>query len=111
MENGNEGIYPGALVTCSQSILMLVAFLLKHKLTDAALTDLLDILNLFLPNTFPRSKYKFYKTIQVKDSQVRSNAGLAAIKLELAKLKFFPAIKMLRIEGNNIYSDILLYFL
>lgn len=58
-------------MTCAQSILLLVAFLLKHHLTDTALTDLLDFLNLLLPNTFPASKYKFYKAIQVEDSQVR----------------------------------------
>ena len=50
--NGNEAIYRGALITCAQSILMMVAFLLKHNLTDAALNDLLNMLNLFLPNTF-----------------------------------------------------------
>jgi hypothetical protein len=70
MEHGDEVIYPGARVTRAQSLLMMVAFLLKHSLSDAALTDLLNILNLFLPNTFPQSKYKFYKDIQVDDSQV-----------------------------------------
>ena len=70
MEHGDEVIYPGAHVTCAQSLLTMVAFLLKHILSDAALTDLLNMLNLFLPNTFPQSKYKFYKDIQVDDSQV-----------------------------------------
>jgi hypothetical protein len=70
MEHGDEVIYPRAHVTCAQSILMMVAFLLKHSLSDAALTDLLNMLNLFVPNTFPQSKYKFYKDIQVDDSQV-----------------------------------------
>ncbi|XP_046841889.1 uncharacterized protein LOC124436007 [Xenia sp. Carnegie-2017] len=69
IENGDEEIYPGALITKSQSVLLLVAFLLKNNLTDAALTDLLDILSLILPSTFPSSKYKFYKAIQVEESQ------------------------------------------
>ena len=47
-------------------------FLLKHNMTDAALVDPLDILNLLLPNTFPSSKYKFYKALQLDDSQVRT---------------------------------------
>ena len=58
-------------MTRAQSILLIVAFLLKNNLTDAALTDLLDILSLFLPSTFPPSKYKFYKAIHVDDSKVR----------------------------------------
>ena len=68
--NGDDPIYPGATVTSAQSMLLLVAFLLRHNLTDSSLTDLLEILNLFLPNVFPPSKYKFYKAIQVEDSEV-----------------------------------------
>ena len=69
--NQNEVIYPGSVITSAQSIVILVAFLLKHNMTDAALIDLLDMLNMFLPSTFPSSKYKFYKAIQMEDSKVR----------------------------------------
>ena len=55
----------------AQSMLLLVAFLLRHSLTDSALTDLLEMLNLFLPSAFPPSKYKFYKAIQVEDAEVK----------------------------------------
>ena len=60
-------------MTCAQIILLLVAFLLKHNLTDAALVDLLGILNVVLPNVFPPSKYKFYKCLQVEDCQASNN--------------------------------------
>ena len=70
IENGNEYIYLGSLATHSQTILVMVTFLLKHHLTYTVLSDLLNILNLFLPNTFPASKYMFYKAIQVEDSEV-----------------------------------------
>ena len=60
-------------MTRAQIILLLVAFLLKHNLTDAALVDLLGILNVVLPNVFPPSKYKFYKCLQVEDCQASNN--------------------------------------
>ena len=60
-------------MTRAQITLSLVAFLLKHNLTDAALVDLLGILNVVLPNVFPPSKYKFYKCLQVEDCQASNN--------------------------------------
>lgn len=86
IENGDDAIYPEAHVTKAQSILLLVAFLLKHKLTDTALTDLLDILNLFLPNAFPRSKYMFYKTIHL-DNPIVSGEYAFKILLEIPTLQ------------------------
>ena len=60
-------------MTRAQIILLLVAFLLKHNLTDPALVDLLGILNVVLPNVFPPSKCKFYKCLQVEDCQASNN--------------------------------------
>lgn len=71
---------------------MLVAFLLRHNLTDAALIDLLDMLNLFLPSAFPSSKYKFYKAIQIEDSKVR---GIFQIMLLTVNPKYVSLISPL----------------
>ena len=45
---------------------MIVSFLIRHNLADETLKDLLSILNLFLPNAFPTTKYKFYKAIDIR---------------------------------------------
>jgi hypothetical protein len=63
-------IYPGANVSRSQCQLLILCFFLRHKLTDVALGDLLLLLNVLLPNTIPATKYKFYKTFQVEQSEV-----------------------------------------
>lgn len=68
----------------------MVTFLLKHHLTDATLTDLLSILNLFIPNTFPPSKYMFYKAIQVDNTQVSKPFKFLSISsLVLTAVIFF----------------------
>ena len=63
-----EPIYPGSNVTKTQSLLIILCFLLRHKLTDVALGDLLLMLNVLLP--IPSSKYKFYKSFKLEQSEV-----------------------------------------
>ena len=44
--------------------------MLRHKLIDVALSDLLVLLNTFFPETVPSTKYKFYKTFKMENSEV-----------------------------------------
>ncbi|XP_028416230.1 uncharacterized protein LOC114540149 [Dendronephthya gigantea] len=67
--NGNDPIYPGSNVTKAQSLLLILCFVLRHKLTDVALGDLLLLLNTFFPNTVPPTKYRFYKSFQLEQSE------------------------------------------
>ena len=54
---GNNPIYPGAGITRSQSLLLVMSFVLRHGLSDEALDDLLSLLNLHSPDSVPKSKY------------------------------------------------------
>ena len=65
-----EPIHPGSNVTKTQSLLLILCFLLRHKLTDVALGDLLLMLNVILPDTIPGSKYKFYNSFKLEQSEV-----------------------------------------
>lgn len=60
----NMPIYEGTDLTQNQSLLLLMSFVLKYQLTDHALSDLLSIMNLHLPNVIPETKYLFYKKFQ-----------------------------------------------
>ena len=70
MSAENEPIYPGASVTKTQSLLLLLCFTIRHKLTGVALGDLLLLLNALLPNIVPATKYRFYKSLQLEQSEV-----------------------------------------
>ena len=70
IKDGNDPIYPGSNVSKSQSLLLILCFLLRHKLTDVALEDLLLLFNTFFPNTVPATKYKFYKSFQLEDAEI-----------------------------------------
>ena len=54
-------LYPGATVTQGQGLLAVMIFALRHHLTGAALSDLLGLMNLLVPNLVPASKYLFKK--------------------------------------------------
>jgi hypothetical protein len=43
---------------------------LRHKLTDVALGDLLLLLNTFFPDAIPATKHKFYKVVKLQQSEV-----------------------------------------
>ena len=62
----NQPIYNGPPITESQSLLLLMAFLLKHDLTDEALDDFLSVMNAHLPNVVPSTKHLFYKKFHYK---------------------------------------------
>ena len=70
MANADQPIYPDADITKAQSLLLILSFLLKHHLSDEVLKDLLGILNVLLPETFPKTKYMFYKAFRTGSSQV-----------------------------------------
>ena len=63
-------LYPGSNVTKGQSLLLLLSFVLRHGLTGLALDDLLSLLNVFLPDTVPATKHKFYKSIAIEEYEV-----------------------------------------
>ena len=44
--DANKPIYPGARLTLASSMLLIITFVIRHGLTDAALTDLLILLEL-----------------------------------------------------------------
>ncbi|KAI4799871.1 hypothetical protein KUCAC02_016410, partial [Chaenocephalus aceratus] len=58
-EVNEEMLYPGATVT--QGLLAVTLFALRHHLTGAALSDLLGLIHLLVPNLVPASKYLFKK--------------------------------------------------
>ena len=70
LEDRNGPIYPGSNVTKAQSLLLILCFVLRHKLTDVAIEDLLLVFNTLFPNIVPTSKYKFYKSFQLEQSEV-----------------------------------------
>ena len=60
-------VHEDSTVTRSQSLLMFILFIMKHKITKVASADLLDLVNLHLPNLFPRSNYFIEKYFSVSD--------------------------------------------
>ncbi|XP_034049086.1 uncharacterized protein LOC117530302 isoform X2 [Thalassophryne amazonica] len=64
LEDGNLPIYPDAPITKSQSLLLIVSYVLRHGLSDSALDDLLSLMNIHCPNSVPTSKYLLYKSVE-----------------------------------------------
>ncbi|XP_058888539.1 uncharacterized protein LOC117972660 [Acipenser ruthenus] len=59
-----EKICSGARITETESVLSVLCFALRHKLSKTALNDLLALINLYCPahiNAVPDSKHKFFK--------------------------------------------------
>ena len=54
-------MYPGAPITKAQSLLLLMAYVLRHNLTAVALDHLLQIFNEHFPSLMPTSSYLFHK--------------------------------------------------
>ncbi len=66
--SNNNPLYDGADVTTSQSLVLVLAYLLRHNLTHKALKDLPILLNALLPNSVPRTKYMFYKAFNMDEA-------------------------------------------
>ncbi|XP_034025419.1 uncharacterized protein LOC117509911 [Thalassophryne amazonica] len=64
LEDGNLPIYPDAPITKSQSLLLIVSYVLRDGLSDSALDDLLSLMNIHCPNSVPTSKYLLYKSVE-----------------------------------------------
>ena len=71
-DDDDRPVLPGMTVTKNQSLLLILSYMLRHKLTDAALCDLLLLLNTFFPGVAPTSKYLFYKAFNMEDFEVRN---------------------------------------
>ncbi|XP_062599958.1 uncharacterized protein LOC134261548 [Saccostrea cucullata] len=63
----NEEVHSDSTVTRAQSLLMYILFTLTHRLTKVASADLLELINLHIPNLFPRSNYFIEKFFSVAD--------------------------------------------
>ena len=55
-------MYPGALITKGQSLLLLMAYVLRHNLTGIALDHLLRIFHELFPELIPATSYLFHKS-------------------------------------------------
>ena len=69
----HENIYKGAPITTASSSVLLMKFIMKHRITQEALADLLKVLQLHCPspNNIPSTVYHFKK--QFKDFQYPIN--------------------------------------
>ncbi|XP_061190604.1 uncharacterized protein LOC133198538 [Saccostrea echinata] len=63
----DEKVHNDSTVTRAQSLLMYILFTLTHRLTKVASADLLELINLHIPNLFPRSNYFIEKFFNVAD--------------------------------------------
>ncbi|XP_034046403.1 protein PFC0760c-like [Thalassophryne amazonica] len=70
LQDGNLPIYPDAPITKSQSLLLIVSYVLRHGLSDSALDDLLSLMNIHCPNSVPTSKYLLYKSVEDSVSNI-----------------------------------------
>ncbi|XP_048866561.1 uncharacterized protein LOC125739986 isoform X2 [Brienomyrus brachyistius] len=58
---GDELLYPGAPLSKGQSLLLLMAYILRHNLTGIALQHLLKMFNEHFPGSMPATSYLFHK--------------------------------------------------
>lgn len=66
LPDGDELLYPGAKITKAQSILLHMAFVMKHNLTKAPLEDYLALINELYPALAPTTKYLFLKAFDMQ---------------------------------------------
>ena len=59
--NGDEFINSDSSVTKGQAVVLLMSYILRHNLTGVAVTDLLELLNIFAPGCLPLSKFLLRK--------------------------------------------------
>ncbi|XP_033097630.1 uncharacterized protein LOC117101708 [Anneissia japonica] len=60
-DDDDDPLFPGSCVTKSQGLLVLLAFVLKQRLTQTGIQELLDMLNILFGGIFPSSKCLFFK--------------------------------------------------
>ena len=68
----NTPLYPGASISLHAALILILAFVVNHKLSNEALEDLLSLLGtLSLPsNILPITPYMFYKYLNIKQSDI-----------------------------------------
>ena len=61
--NDNTPLYPGASITVNVTMILLLAFAVRHKLTNEAISDLLYLINTICPkpNNTCKTLYNFKK--------------------------------------------------
>ena len=62
-KHDNDPLYPGATITVKITMILMLAFVTRHKLTNEAISDLLYLLNIICPKSTKccSSLYKFKK--------------------------------------------------
>lgn len=79
LDRPNVPLYSGAKVTKGQSFLLILSYVLRHKLTGIALSDLLDTLNIICPNnTISTSKHLFFKQLKPVKEHLQFHVYCAA---------------------------------
>lgn len=78
-------LYPGASLTVHTTLLLILAFVLSHNLTNQALSDLLSLLNVILlqPHHLPTSTYKFYKYLKINKAEATRHYYCSACETPL----------------------------
>ncbi|XP_059367669.1 uncharacterized protein LOC132106067 [Carassius carassius] len=61
LDDGDEPIYPGSDVTKAETILMILTFVLRHKISGEGMKDFLSLLHILFPSILPATKYLFDK--------------------------------------------------
>ena len=74
-------IYPKAQISITASMVLIMTFAMKHKLSESALKDLLSLIDIhcLIPNPLIQSLYKFKKLLQhpFKIHRYCFNCGMA----------------------------------
>lgn len=68
---GDEPLFPGSTVTQGQNLLLLVSHILRHHVNSSQLKDLLALLDILFPGTFPATKFLFSKYMDCTDMNLK----------------------------------------
>lgn len=68
--NGDQPVYEGFCMSKGQLLTLVFAFILRHCCTEAAVSDLLLLLNSLIPGCVPRTLYYFRKFLSKVDSDL-----------------------------------------
>ena len=70
--NLDKALYPGTSISLHVALVLILAFVVNHKISNEALEDLLSLVSaLILPsNILPKTLYKFYKYLNMKQSDI-----------------------------------------
>ena len=70
MKDGERMFFEGSTVNRAQAIALTIAFSLRHQLTHAARKDLLQLLNVFVPDSVPRTNFLLDKLFSSEEKNI-----------------------------------------